>query len=1522
MTTTHSESQRPTRTRGSARSDEAGLTRRRRRRRAWSERVAQVLCVVLAGIGTLPFLATLVIRSAWARDWAAAASRRLLETQRIEATFAPSLRVWPLALELDHVRVESTDGGGPAVECTRILVRPKLFALLAGKLAIDAIDLDGPKVRAVVRGGEVVNLAIPDTGKKSSGPTRPPFNVFSVTDASLDLDVDSTRFETHSLDLDVTAEDDEALGASFEVSVRTGRSAIHRPRQVASGGVAVDDDALCSLEGRVRVGSGSIVVRRLDAVASADLDAAPGTTPPCDLPPGDKRRVELTLGHAHVELPKAPDELPRLDGHVHVRLPIALAERAAKLPETDGWVGVDADVRYASDTILPEVTGTVEAHDVRLDQYAFAQELTSEVSIRGNVISSPRTTIHLGNGTVTLLDTVVAPLAKGVRLEHTHLESSSVDFTALLRNLGVHPNSWVGWDLRELHGPVFSGTLVPLKLDGDITAKTYSFGVYDRPADDRARERLFGFSEAQLACHVSIRPDALKFLDVHATLPHSRVDGGYVSIGFHNDLRIDVPHLSADFADLSPIGPVTLHGRIEARAGVTGTFKSPEPEGDVQSITGFAVSDVTFGDVSAGHVKVDVDKPDITLTGLKAKIGTSSYEPPTAKPVFGGAKGFTVDAVGASPGFGLRDLLSMFALADDPRFAGVDARMATTANVHVALGGPEDVCGDGYLDVSTKGHLTNVALYGETFAQGDADVGFRWFDRRQGIAGADVDVRSFVLDKVQAPQGHRAAQTGTLLGSASIRRGGALAANVMVEGLPLSRIDSLGKVAGILEGSASGVAHVSGNLDDSQPNAGFLARAEIDVAGTRVRGIALPSSHLDVTMTQTMPQQTRSLGRTRCGAPIPPAFDKQAYLSDTSSRGAWTVNGNVLGDMVHLSDVAVTRARASHMTGRVALRALDLGLLTRILSPAKEDQDSPIVARGEAPVGGQLWGELIVDDLPIDTPAKTNARFFLGPTILTRAGRQLALRPPKDPIALADDTLTIAPLEMTLDTGATEGATGAFHGGFLVSGNVNHLTTNPALALDVRLDPIDLALLSRLVPKVDRASGSLEGNLHLTGKASSPTVSGDLHARSDDIEVHGFPSAITDLSIDVRATGDGLTASGAAKVAGGTASFQATAPTHGLDVGNVDARMTVRDVRLTPEPGVSVALDADLGLAFDPTQATQGTATSLPRISGDILIQSLDYTRAVMLNADLASLATRAKRTVVETYDPALDFVALDLHVRSRAPMVIKNNLIEVQLAVDSGTLDVTGTNQRIGLRGALRAVPGGRFHFQASDFEVQHGVLHFDDPTRIAPNVDITAVTEYRRYTDTSAGAAAGAGASDGPAAASAGGTRGGSLWRITLHAYGDADNLKVDMTSEPALSQEDIVLLLTVGMTRAELDQLQASSLGASIALNYLGAASGADKAVKQALPIIDDFRFGSAYSTVTGKTEPQLTVGKRLTNDVRASVTAGLSEDRELRSNIEWRLNNRLSVQGSYDNINDVSSSALGNLGVDLRWRLEFE
>ena len=145
---------------------------------------------------------------------------------------------------------------------------------------------------------------------------------------------------------------------------------------------------------------------------------------------------------------------------------------------------------------------------------------------------------------------------------------------------------------------------------------------------------------------------------------------------------------------------------------------------------------------------------------------------------------------------------------------------------------------------------------------------------------------------------------------------------------------------------------------------------------------------------------------------------------------------------------------------------------------------------------------------------------------------------------------------------------------------------------------------------------------------------------------------------------------------------------------------------------------------------------------------------------------------------------------------------------------------------------------------------------------------------------------------------------------------------TSDPPLSQEDIVLLLQVGMTRAELDRGLAGSLAQTVGIEALSAVTGLDQAVQKTVPLIDEFRVGSQYSSRSGRPEPTVSVGKRVTDRVRASVTTGLSETREVRANLEWKLDKGVSVQGSYDNVNDVSSSSLGNVGADLRWRLEFE
>ena len=168
----------------------------------------------------------------------------------------------------------------------------------------------------------------------------------------------------------------------------------------------------------------------------------------------------------------------------------------------------------------------------------------------------------------------------------------------------------------------------------------------------------------------------------------------------------------------------------------------------------------------------------------------------------------------------------------------------------------------------------------------------------------------------------------------------------------------------------------------------------------------------------------------------------------------------------------------------------------------------------------------------------------------------------------------------------------------------------------------------------------------------------------------------------------------------------------------------------------------------------------------------------------------------------------------------------------------------------------------------------------------------------------------------------RAGGRWRIHMHAHGDTDAPKITFSSDPPLSQEDIVLLLQLGMTRAELDRGLASTLAQTVGLEALSAVTGFDKALRKTLPLFDEVRVLSQYSSRTGRPEPTLLVGKRIGDQLRATVTTGLTQNQEIRSNVEWKLSRGVSVQASYDNVNDISSSLFGNLGADLRWRLEFE
>ena len=298
-------------------------------------------------------------------------------------------------------------------------------------------------------------------------------------------------------------------------------------------------------------------------------------------------------------------------------------------------------------------------------------------------------------------------------------------------------------------------------------------------------------------------------------------------------------------------------------------------------------------------------------------------------------------------------------------------------------------------------------------------------------------------------------------------------------------------------------------------------------------------------------------------------------------------------------------------------------------------------------------------------------------------------------------------------------------------------------------------------------------------------------------------------------------------------------------------------------------------------------------------IQRLRYNRPFSLGiTERLTGLSQAKRVTRASYDPAKDRIAFDLRVLEDAPLKISNNLLNAELTIEDSEAPfrLVGTDQRMGVLGTL-GVTRGTVTFRNVRFNLEEGTVTFIDENRVRPRLDIRARTEFRRQADAS-----------------------GARWWISLRASGEVDDLKLETSSEPALAQEDIALLLTVGMTRAEASRSNGLAQGA--ALEALATVTGVDREVRKALPVIDDFTVTSAYSARTNRTEPQVVVGKRLSDSVRATARTGLTTDSNFKTGVEWRLDDQTSVEAGYDNVQTTTSSQFGNVGVDLRWRLEFD
>jgi translocation and assembly module TamB len=1002
------------------------------------------------------------------------------------------------------------------------------------------------------------------------------------------------------------------------------------------------------------------------------------------------------------------------------------------------------------------------------------------------------------------------------------------------------------------------GTANPVAITGPIWADHVSFRALTGAYHDPKSREIIGTAKGKVSGRVVIRPDALRFEGLHGRLPHSDVYTT-VHIGFDDKLSVVAKSDNLDLRDATGLMGDPIAGRGSFTLDVGPTY-------DDCGLTGtLDMQDFAFWGDPIGHVKtsavLEKDGTAVRFPELEVRKNDSHYFVDDLTLDF--SEEFALTGKARFERLTLSDFYDTVQVGADPDFTTYQGALKGSATARYTIGFRDDGP-DGTLVAEADMEVLDAHAYGLDFDGGRIDATFTWRDVQAGTRGARLDLRELRLTKGR----------GALWARGLMNYGATLRLTLLGEALRARDLDALRKSALPLEGELNLSGTLRGSLDLPE-----LA-LDVELVGMQLGSRSLGDGHAKLHFTHRNDpwvQKALALDEATAARGEPCARARRAlarasWPGDLRPDGAreppqaLLVCGPLLRDRLDV-DLAIGLDPDVSLRGRASFSEVPTAWF------APED------AGKLAALDGRLSGSTTITGGNLTHPDSLVGAFELSRFAL--GGKQPWIRN-DGPIEIA---LTGRGARVENARFVGEGTQIAFRGGASLA---DGLAANIAGTLDLRI-------LSTFVPNIERSRGMLGVDVKLTGVFRDPAIFGRAEIRDASVLTSFYPLPIDGIAARLAfSEREILLEELSARFAGGQLGMHGAAALRGRSLERYELALDARDVSLEPMSGVELTLSGD-------TTLLGGAGMRLPKLAGTVHVQRARYTRPFSLGiAERLTGFSQAKRAERAAYDPAADRIALDLRVIDDAPLRINNNLLNAELTIEDSErpFRIVGTDQRLGLLGTLD-VQRGSLRFRSSEFRVEDGTVDFIDEHRIHPRVDVRARTEFRRTADVS-----------------------GSRWSIMLHASGDIDDLKLETSSEPALASEDIALLLTVGLTRAEAERLNSGSLTQGAALEALATVAGVDREVKRALPVIDDFAVTSAFSVRTNRTEPYVVVGKRLSDRVRATATTGLTTDSNFKTNLEWRLNDQTSVEAGYDNVQTTTASQFGNVGVDLRWRLEFD
>jgi translocation and assembly module TamB len=443
---------------------------------------------------------------------------------------------------------------------------------------------------------------------------------------------------------------------------------------------------------------------------------------------------------------------------------------------------------------------------------------------------------------------------------------------------------------------------------------------------------------------------------------------------------------------------------------------------------------------------------------------------------------------------------------------------------------------------------------------------------------------------------------------------------------------------------------------------------------------------------------------------------------------------------------------------------------------------------------------------------------------------------------------------------------------------------------------------------VDKAKGKITGNFQVTLGEKNSLNSFSLLGKNNSIKFKKIPGIINNLEYEVNKEQSSFVIK---KVTGqyGEGDFKITGSALFEDVFpqiNLEYKIERSTIPLFKRSNILLSGNGSLQ-GVKPPYRLNG---KFQLLHGEFLDDPSEFS-----GENKVSLEEYKKYLPEKNKDESRGIIDLNLSVEtSTTPVIVKNNMAEIFV---KGAGQMSGNPLDPEISGRIDATPTiSKFKFKGHEFIISQGYVELKNTGKVRNSdvkfIGISKINDYEMKIDLS----------------------------------GKIDKLVMNLSSEPALAQEDLLSLLTLGVTSDMSKNLEANerkfvqTVGiGTLLVDQLKINEDLNSSLGLKLSVMPEFKEEvtslvqggkSAVSDTSSsklKSSTKIKINKQITKqvDVSLSSTVGGSLEQKQEVNVNYNFNKSLSLEGVYE-VKPAEDSTTGtstpnSIGADIKYRWSF-